>query len=140
MVKLPYLPLCAARCRSSLLSRRGAGRLISRQIQLPVHILSQKHIAIHIQPLLFHFFQQPLFILANYLQNINSQLPIGYQRPAVDQLLRFHVILFYPFQCQHQRVPYAQNTDVVQNLNAIVINDASNDATQHIVLYLITSR
>ena len=52
----------------------------------------------------------------------------------------FHVILFYPFQCQHQRAPYTQNPDVIQNLNAIVINDASNDATQYIVLNLIAGR
>ena len=63
-----------------------------------------------------------------------------HQCSAVDELLCLHVILFYPFQCQHQRAPYEQNPDVIQNLNAIVINDASNDATQHVILYLIAGR
>ena len=79
---------------------------------------------------------------ANFLAVFNVDFSIinNYQRSAVDQLLRFHVILFYPFQCQHQRLPYAQNTDVVQNLNAIVINDSADDTTQHIVLHLVAGR
>ena len=72
--------------------------------------------------------------------NVDFSIINDSQRSAVDQLLRFHVILFYPFQCQHQRAPYAQNTDVVQNLNAIVINDSADDTTQHIVLHLVAGR
>lgn len=72
--------------------------------------------------------------------NVDFSIINDYQRPTVDQLLCFHVILLYPFQCQHQRAPYAQNTDVVQNLNAIVINNAADDATQHIVLHLVAGR
>ena len=72
--------------------------------------------------------------------NVDFSIVNDYQRPAVYQLLCFHVILLYSFQCQHQRAPYTQNPDVIQNLNAIVINDASNDATQYIVLNLIAGR
>ena len=72
--------------------------------------------------------------------NVDFSIINDYQRLAVYQLLCSHVILFYPFQRQHQRAPYTQNPDVIQNLNAIVINDASNDATQYIVLNLIAGR
>ena len=72
--------------------------------------------------------------------NVDFSIINDNQRPAVDQLFCFHVILLYPFQCQHQRAPYTQNTDVIQNLNAIVINNAANDAAQHIVLHLIAGR
>ena len=79
---------------------------------------------------------------ANFLAifNVDFSIVNDYQHPAVYQLLCFHVILLYSFQCQYQRAPYAQNPDVVQNLNAIVINNASDDTTQHIVLHLITGR
>ncbi len=72
--------------------------------------------------------------------NVDFSIINDDQRPAVYELLCFHVILLYPFQCQHQRAPYTQNPDVVQNLNAIVINDAADDTTQHIVLHLIAGR
>ena len=60
---------------------------------------------------------------ANFLAILNVDFSIinDYQRPAVDQLLCFHIILFYPFQCQHQRAPYTQNADVIQNLNRLEI-------------------
>lgn len=53
--------------------------------------------------------------------NVDFSIINDYQRPTVDQLLCFHVILLYPFQCQHQRAPYTQNTDVIQNLNRLEI-------------------
>ena len=53
--------------------------------------------------------------------NVDFSIINDYQRPAIDQLLCFHVILLYPFQCQHQRTPYAQNTDVIQKLNRLEI-------------------
>ena len=72
--------------------------------------------------------------------NVDFSIINDYQCSAVYELLCFHVILFYPLQRQHQRAPYAQNPDVVQNLNAIVINNAADDATQHIVLHLVAGR
>ena len=53
--------------------------------------------------------------------NVDFSIINDYQRPAVDQLLCFHVILLYPFQCQYQRAPYTQNADVIQNLNRLEI-------------------
>ena len=60
---------------------------------------------------------------ANFLAifNIDFSIINDYQHPTVDQLLCFHVIPFYPFQCQHQRAPYTQNPDVIQNLNRLEI-------------------
>ena len=53
--------------------------------------------------------------------NVDFSIINDYQRLAVYQLLCFHVILLYPFQCQHQHTPYTQNTDVIQNLNRLEI-------------------
>jgi len=53
--------------------------------------------------------------------NVDFSIINDYQRPAVDQLLCFHVILIYPFQRQYQRAPYTQNADVIQNLNRLEI-------------------
>ena len=53
--------------------------------------------------------------------NVDFSIINDYQRLAVYQLLCSHVILFYPFQCQHQRAPYTQNADVIQNLNRLEI-------------------
>ena len=53
--------------------------------------------------------------------NVDFSIINDYQCPAVDELFGLHVILFYPFQCQHQRAPYTQNADVIQNLNRLEI-------------------
>ena len=72
--------------------------------------------------------------------NVDFSIVNDYQRPAVYQLLCFHVILLYSFQCQHQRAPYEQNPDVIQNLNATAINNAADDTAQYIVLHLVAGR
>ena len=53
--------------------------------------------------------------------NVDFSIIDDYQCSAVDELFCLHVILFYPFQCQHQRAPYTQNADVIQNLNRLEI-------------------
>lgn len=51
------------------------------------------------------------------------------QRLAVNELLRFDVVLLDSLQCQDEPAPYAQDPDVVRKLDVVIVDNSSNDAS-----------
>ena len=48
-------------------------------------------------------------------------------------------MFLYPLQRQNQHAPYTQNPNIVQNLNIIIVNNATNNTTKYVILNLIAS-
>ena len=70
---------------------------------------------------------------------INFAITDDQQSLAVDKLLSFYIVYLYPLHPENQGTPDTQSGDKIKDFDAIVIDNATNDPTKHIVHNLVTS-
>jgi len=59
---------------------------------------------------------------------------------AVNELLRFDVVLLDPLQCQNESASYAQDSNVLRKPNVVIVDNSTNNTSQDAVLNLFTRR